>query len=57
MNGDNQVTLTDAQIVLKVALGITSLTDESVADVNGDKQVTLIDAQLVLKAALGIIKL
>ena len=57
VNGDNQVTLTDAQIVLKVALGITSLTDESVADVNGDKQVTLIDAQLVLKAALGIIKL
>ena len=57
VNGDNQVTLTDAQIVLKVALGITSLTDESVADVNGDKQVSLIDAQLVLKAALGIIKL
>ena len=57
VNGDNQVTLTDAQIVLKVALGITSLTDESVADVNGDKQVTLIDVQLVLKAALGIIKL
>lgn len=57
VNGDGKADLTDAQIVLKAALRILSLSDEGLADVNEDSQLTLEDAQLVLKAALHIIDL
>ena len=57
VDGDDQVTLQDAQLVLKAALRIIGLPEEASADVNGDGQITLQDAQIVLKVALRILKL
>lgn len=58
-NGDEKVSLEDAQLVLKVALKISVLDDKQkvAADVKKDEKITLEDAQLILKAALKIIKL
>lgn len=56
VNGDNDITLEDANIVLKMALSIISdPTKEKAADVDGSGDVTLTDANLVLKRALSII--
>lgn len=54
---DNQVTLGDAQYVLKMSLKIITGANEekNAADMNRDGQVTLEDAQLVLKTALKIV--
>lgn len=56
VNGDNQVDLTDAQLVLKKALKITSGEGLNLLkmDANKDGTVDLNDAQLVLKRALKI---
>ena len=54
---NGSVELSDAQIVLKVALKIKSLNDITYADADGNGTVDLADAQLVLKAALRIITL
>lgn len=58
VNDDGQVTLSDAQLILKVALKITELKEEQKqnADVNGDGEITLQDAQITLKYALKIIE-
>ncbi len=53
-NGDGQVTLEDAQLVLKAALKIIELEDARYGDMNGDNQITLEDAQKVLRKALKI---
>lgn len=57
LDNDGDVTLKDAQLVLKAALKIVSLEDaqKASADVDGDSDVTLKDAQLILKRALRII--
>lgn len=58
VNDDKEVTLEDAQEVLKTALGITgdlSAAQRAAADVDADGSITLEDAQLILKYALGII--
>lgn len=58
INGDDDITLDDAQIALRAALRIvTDLTDaqKTAADVNGDGDITLDDAQLILRFALRII--
>lgn len=59
VDGNGSVELADANIVLKAALNIISLTDEQklLADADGNKSIELADANLVLKAALGIITL
>lgn len=56
VTGDGQVTLEDANVVLKAALNITSLSGEALqaADFNHDSFLTLEDANMVLKAALKI---
>ena len=58
-DGDGEVTVTDALMVLRAALELVELTDEQteLADVNGDGSVTLSDALLILRAALGLIEL
>lgn len=56
---DGFLTLSDAQLALKIALKITTADSEqyTIANVDGDSSVTLSDAQLILKAALKIITL
>lgn len=56
-DGNGQVDLEDAQIVLKAALRIMILPEQQIALVDMDKSgsVDLADAQIVLKMALGII--
>lgn len=54
VNADNNVTLDDATMVLKAALGIEDLEDKATGDVNRDGKVTLDDANVVLRLALGI---
>lgn len=53
LNRDAQISLIDAQIVLKAALKITELneTELGVADVDYDSKVTLNDAKIILRAA------
>ena len=57
MDGNDAITLRDAQLALKAALGIVDLEGDAAvaADVNCDFKITLSDAQLILKKALGII--
>lgn len=59
VDGDDKVTLTDAQMVLKAALKIESFDETQIeaADVDQNGRITLEDAQRVLKAALKIITL
>lgn len=56
---DGDITLIDAQLTLRAALKITSLTGNALiaADVDEDGDITLIDAQQILRAALKIITL
>lgn len=56
LNGDEQVTLADAQIALKAALNIEKLpnTGMSIAAVSDKKDVTINDAKTILELALGI---
>lgn len=55
-NGDSKVDLADAQLVLKAALKISTMSTQSMSeiDVNDDSKVDLKDAQSVLKVALKI---
>lgn len=59
LDGDQTVTLADAQLALKAALKISPLDEAQTkaADVNGDGQVTLADAQIILKVALRLAKM
>lgn len=58
VNGDGNITLTDAQMALKAALNLTKLTEsqEKAADVDGNGKVELKDAQKILKVALNLDK-
>ena len=57
VNGDGEVTNTDAATILKYDAGIIDLTEQqlSVADVNGNGNVDNVDASMVLKYDAGII--
>lgn len=57
VDGNGTVTLSDAQIALKVALNLIDISDDMKkrADVDGDTYVTLKDAQKILKIALNLI--
>lgn len=59
VDNDREVTLKDAQLVLKAALKIGKLNGNALkaADADFNGSVELADAQLILKAALKIIKL
>lgn len=56
LNGDNKVTLADAQLALKVALNIVKLPDigMKVAATSEEKTITISDAKTILELALGI---
>lgn len=56
VDGDGEITLKDAQLVLKAALKLATLNadQKSVADVNGDEEITLKDAQKVLRVSLKL---
>ena len=55
-NGDGEVNLQDALVVLRAALGLIELgpAAETVSDVNGDGAITIDDALLILRFALGL---
>ena len=60
VDNNGKVTLIDAQLVLKAALGIENFSDEKAAkaaDADESGKVDLVDVTLILKAALGIISL
>ena len=54
---DGEVTIQDALLLLRCALGLAELGDNAaaVADVNGDEAVDLQDALIVLRMAMGLI--
>lgn len=56
VDGDNEITVSDALVTLRAAMGIFELTpaEEAAADFDGDGSVTVQDALLVLRAAMGI---
>ncbi len=54
VNGDNLITMEDALLVMRAALGLVELEDPASADVNGDGGITLVDALLILRYAMGI---
>ena len=55
-NGDGQITTIDARIILKIAAGAQSITEEEKAllDTNGDGNITTIDARNVLRLAASL---
>lgn len=58
LDGDGNVNLNDAKILLKAAVGIMTLNDvqKEAADINSDKQINLNDAKELLRVAVGIVK-
>ncbi len=54
INGDGEITTTDARIAMLFALDGTTLTDEqrAAADMNGDGDITTLDARLMMIEAL-----
>lgn len=58
-NGDDAVTLADAQLALKAALKLVTVSIQAQygLDTDGDGKITWMDAQKVLKAALKLITL
>lgn len=56
VNGDGQITVSDARTALRSAVGLDTLTPEqkTVADANGDNNITTADARLILRAAVGL---
>ena len=56
VNGDGQVTIADANVIISIILNGTDSVDEATlaaADVNGDGQVTIADANVVIAAILA----
>lgn len=58
VNGDKNVTISDALLAAKTNVRLTTLTSEQLisADVNGDGKVTAYDSGLIMQKALGLIK-
>jgi hypothetical protein len=50
VNKDGTVTVADVQLMINMALGLT--TDQ--CDLNGDGKVDIADVQIVINAALGL---
>jgi len=60
LNGDGQITPSDAAIALEIATGGSASCDPTTlaaADVSGDNRVTSLDALMILQAAAGAIEL
>lgn len=56
VDGDGQLTASDARFALRAAVGLDTLTtaQNATADADGDGQVTSSDARLILRAAVGL---
>ena len=56
VDGDGQLTASDARASLRAAVGLDTLTEaqQKSADADGDGQVTSSDARLILRAAVGL---
>lgn len=56
VNGDGNVDISDATIVLRYALGISTIPEQYLdnADVNGDGQINVTDATLIIRMEMGI---
>lgn len=54
---DGEITVSDALLAMRYAMGVIELTDEQLAqmDVNGDGVYDLVDATLIIRCAMGII--
>ena len=59
INGDRQVSVADARLVLRKAVGLESFSEvqTKLADVDFDKKVTVADARCILRASVGLEKL
>ena len=54
-NGDGELNVTDALLVLRFSMGLVSLLpDSNAADVDGNGTVDTLDALLILRAAMGV---
>lgn len=53
VNGDGEITVLDARLILRRAIKLITLTpgQEKLADVDGDGKITVIDARIVLRVA------
>lgn len=58
-DGNGEIELKDAQLVLKSALDLSQLSEiaQKFCDVDADGKITLNDAKIILRAALGIIEI
>lgn len=56
VNGDGNVDISDATIVLRYALGISTIPEQYLgnADVNADGEINVTDATLIIRMAMGI---
>ena len=56
MDGDGQISSSDARAALRAAVGLDMLTAEqkTAADADGDNNITSADARLILRAAVGL---
>lgn len=55
VNGDSEIDVIDASLVLRYAANLTVDIDLSAADVNGDQEIDSIDASLILRYAAKLI--
>jgi len=57
-NNDDKITVVDARIALRFAIGLDEIPDDGIqfilCDIDGDGSVTVSDARLVLRAAIGL---
>ena len=56
VDGDGEITASDARLCLRAAVGLEELTKEqwAAADTDGDGEITASDARLTLRAAVGL---
>ncbi|MCH5279193.1 MAG: dockerin type I repeat-containing protein [Christensenellaceae bacterium] len=56
VDGDGEITVGDAIMILRHAMSVGSLSDEAiaVADMDGDGEITIADALIVMRIAMGI---
>ncbi len=59
VDGNGSVTVSDAIMALRAAMGIVSLSDDQImrGDVDGSGSITVSDAIMILRAAMGILQL
>ncbi|MBQ2110361.1 MAG: redoxin family protein [Clostridia bacterium] len=54
VDGDEQVTVSDALLIMRAAMSLAELGEDVIADVNDDGTVDISDALMVMRVALGL---